>query len=137
MGNLDGKVALVTGAGGMRGVGRATALKLAAQGADLAITDVRRDASDLPPAELRQDWHSIDSVSDEVEALGRRCLPRYADLGVSDLTGANYAAKYPACASPNTRGRPSSTWNLRKKSRSLKDRTSQDRQLQNSGKITS
>ncbi len=84
MGNLDGKVALVTGAGGMRGVGRATALKLAAQGADLAITDVRRDAGDLPPAELRQEWHSIDSVSDEVEVLGRRCLPRYADLGVSD-----------------------------------------------------
>ena len=53
MGTLDGKVALVTGAGGMRGVGRATALKLAAQGADLAITDVRRDASDLPPAEVR------------------------------------------------------------------------------------
>ena len=50
MGNLDGKVALVTGAGGMKGVGRATALKLSGQGADLAITDVRRDASDLPPA---------------------------------------------------------------------------------------
>ncbi len=59
MGNLDGKVALVTGAGGMRGVGRATALKLAAQGADLAITDVRRDASDLPPAELRQEWQVL------------------------------------------------------------------------------
>ena len=70
MGNLDGKIALVTGAGGMRGVDRATVLKLAAEGADLAITDVRRDASDLPPAELRQEWHSIDSVSDEVEALG-------------------------------------------------------------------
>ncbi len=84
MGNLDGKVALVTGAGGMRGVGRATALKLAAQGADLAITDVRRDAGDLPPAELRQEWHSIDSVSDEIKALGRRCLPRYADLSVSE-----------------------------------------------------
>ena len=83
MGNLDGKVALVTGAGGMRGVGRATALKLAEQGADLAITDVRRDAGDLPPAEVRQEWHSIDSVADEIEALGRRCLPRYADLGVS------------------------------------------------------
>ena len=53
MGNLDGKVALVTGAGGMRGVGRATALKLASQGASLAITDVQRPASDLPPAELR------------------------------------------------------------------------------------
>ncbi len=84
MGNLDGKVALVTGAGGMKGVGRATALKLSGQGADLAITDVRRDASDLPPAEVRQEWHSIDSVSDEIEDLGHRCLPRYTDLSVSE-----------------------------------------------------
>ena len=83
MSNLEGKVALVTGAGGMKGVGRATALKLAGQGADLAITDVHRDASDLPPAEVRQEWQSIDSVADEIKTLGCRCLPRYADLGVS------------------------------------------------------
>ena len=44
MAGLEGKVALITGAGGMRGVGRASALKLAAQGADVAITDVQRDA---------------------------------------------------------------------------------------------
>ena len=49
MAGLEGKVALVTGAGGMRGVGRATALKLARQGADLAITDVDRAPEDLPP----------------------------------------------------------------------------------------
>ncbi len=84
MANLEGKVALVTGAGGMRGVGRATALKLATQGADLAITDVRREASDLPPAEVREEWNSIDSVYDELTALGRNCFRHYADLGVSD-----------------------------------------------------
>mgnify|MGYP001169212087 CR=1 FL=1 len=76
MGNLDGKVALVTGAGGMRGVGRATALKLASQGASLAITDVQRPASDLPPAELRQEWKSIESVSDEIKDLGARAKDR-------------------------------------------------------------
>ena len=38
MAGLDGKVALVTGAGGMRGVGRAAALKLAGLGADLALS---------------------------------------------------------------------------------------------------
>jgi NADP-dependent 3-hydroxy acid dehydrogenase YdfG len=53
MAGLEGKVALITGAGGMRGIGRATALKLAAQGADLAISDVQRELDDLPPAEVR------------------------------------------------------------------------------------
>jgi 3-oxoacyl-[acyl-carrier protein] reductase/meso-butanediol dehydrogenase/(S,S)-butanediol dehydrogenase/diacetyl reductase len=81
---MEGKVALVTGAGGMRGVGRATALKLASQGADLVITDVRREAGDLPPAEVRLEWNSIDTVAEEVRALGRQCLPVYTDLGYSE-----------------------------------------------------
>jgi NAD(P)-dependent dehydrogenase (short-subunit alcohol dehydrogenase family) len=80
---LEGKVALITGAGGMRGIGRATALKLAEQGADLAITDVRRDPGDLPPAEVRLEWQSVDSVAREVEERGCRCLPLYADLSDS------------------------------------------------------
>ncbi len=84
MAGLEGKVALVTGAGGMRGVGRATALKLAANGADLVISDVRREADDLPPAEVRMEWNSIQSVADEVRELGQECLPLYADLGHSD-----------------------------------------------------
>ncbi|MFQ6030788.1 MAG: SDR family NAD(P)-dependent oxidoreductase, partial [Dehalococcoidia bacterium] len=81
MAGLEGKIALITGAGGMRGIGRATALKLAGQGVDLALTDVHRETEDLPPAEVRLEWKSIDSVSEEVAALGRRCLPVYADLG--------------------------------------------------------
>lgn len=84
MAGLEGKVALVTGAGGMRGVGRATALKLAQQGADVALTDVQREAQDLPPGEARTGWRSIDSVAEEIGGLGRRCLPVYCDLGYSD-----------------------------------------------------
>ena len=80
MPGLEGKVALITGAGGMRGIGRATALKLAGLGVDLAITDVRRPADDLPPGEIRAEWQSVDSVAEEVRALGRSCLPIYADI---------------------------------------------------------
>ena len=81
MAGLEGKIALITGAGGMRGVGRATALKLAGLGADLAITDVHREEQDLPPAEVRLGWRSIDTVSEEISSLGRRSLPVYCDLG--------------------------------------------------------
>ena len=80
MPGLDGKIALITGAGGMRGVGRATVMKLAGQGADIALTDVHREASDLPPAEVRNEWGGIDTVSEEVQALGRDALPIYCDL---------------------------------------------------------
>ena len=91
MAGLEGGVALITGAGGMRGVGRATALKLASLGADVAVTDVRREPENLPPQEVREEWRSVDSVAQEVVALGRRCLPLYCDLGdagqIEDMVG--------------------------------------------------
>jgi NAD(P)-dependent dehydrogenase (short-subunit alcohol dehydrogenase family) len=84
MSGLHGKVALITGAGGMRGVGRATALKLAQQGADLALTDVQRGPEDLPPGEVRVGWRGLDSVAEEVQALERRCYTSPCDLGKPD-----------------------------------------------------
>jgi NAD(P)-dependent dehydrogenase (short-subunit alcohol dehydrogenase family) len=83
MGHLDGKVALITGAGGMKGIGRACALKLASQGADLVLSDFKRAPNDLPPQEVKAQWRSIDSVAEEVEALGRRAFKSWCDLTVS------------------------------------------------------
>ena len=84
MGNLDGKVALITGAGGMKGIGRATALKLASEGADIVLSDVQRTSDNLPPQEVAANWRSIDSVAEEVEALGRRAHKIWCDLTVSE-----------------------------------------------------
>ena len=83
MAGLEGKVALVTGAGGMRGVGRATVMKLAGLGADIALTDVHRETDDLPPHAVRNSWRGIDAVTEEVEAEGREAFPVYCDLGDS------------------------------------------------------
>src|SRR5262245_21857145 len=68
----------------MKGIGRACALKLASQGADLVLSDFNRDATDLPPQELKSQWRSIDSVAEEVEALGRRCLKVWCDLTATE-----------------------------------------------------
>lgn len=83
MTDLNGKIALITGAGGMKGIGRATALKLASQGADIVLSDVRRAPENLPPQEVRAGWRGIDSVAEEVEALGRRTLKVWCDLTVT------------------------------------------------------
>jgi 3-oxoacyl-[acyl-carrier protein] reductase len=48
---LKGKAALVTGAA--RGIGKAEALALAAEGCSIAINDIDRDAAEATAAELR------------------------------------------------------------------------------------
>jgi len=63
-GPLDGRHALV--AGGSRGIGRETSLRLARDGADVAI--------------LARDQTRAETVADEVRALGRRSLAVCADL---------------------------------------------------------
>ena len=74
MGELDGKVAIITGAGRRRSIGRSTAHVLAEMGADLVLTGTGRDPSTFPPDEQEIGWRDIESVADEVRALGRRAL---------------------------------------------------------------
>jgi Dehydrogenases with different specificities (related to short-chain alcohol dehydrogenases) len=50
MSSLDGRVALVTG--GARGIGAATAHRLAADGADIAVVDLDGDSAALTAKEI-------------------------------------------------------------------------------------
>ncbi|HEX3327353.1 MAG TPA: SDR family oxidoreductase [Actinomycetota bacterium] len=81
---LDGKVAIVTGAG--RGIGRAHALALAGAGANVLVNDVGASASgeghDPGPAQ---------SVADEITAHGGKATPNSDD--VSDFQHAENMVK--------------------------------------------
>jgi len=77
--DLTGKVALRTGAGGRRGIGRATSLHLAGLGADIAVLDVAWPSASRP-ADEQEDWNGVNSVADEIEALGRGALSLVADV---------------------------------------------------------
>lgn len=80
MRDLKDRVAIVTGAGGMGGIGRAIALRLARDGAHVVLADIERPPDRLPPDEVSAGWRGIQSVAEEVRALGRRALPVVADI---------------------------------------------------------
>ena len=69
---LDGRVALITGAGS--GIGRGTAVEMANAGADIVAVDVRRDAAD--------------ETADMVRAIGSRALAVETDVTNAESVGA-------------------------------------------------
>jgi NAD(P)-dependent dehydrogenase (short-subunit alcohol dehydrogenase family) len=80
MGILDGKVAIVTGAG--KGIGRAESLALAKEGA--AVVLVGRNKEDVV------------NVAGEIEALGGRALPIECDVSQRDQVDRAVAAAFNA-----------------------------------------
>ena len=81
---LSGKVAIVTGAGRLRGIGRATANVLARMGADVVVTGTGRDPETFPPDEKEAGWRDIESTADEVRSFGVRALPVVMDVSKAE-----------------------------------------------------
>lgn len=81
---LEGTIAVVTGAGRLRSIGRSIALELAKAGCDVVITGTGRDPSSYPDDEKAVDWRDIESVADEIRKLGRRALPVVSDVSNLD-----------------------------------------------------
>jgi NAD(P)-dependent dehydrogenase (short-subunit alcohol dehydrogenase family) len=81
---LEGKVAMVTGCGGQRGFGRAIARRLAADGADLVITDVEPAGVRAVAGNATSDWAGLEAVAAEIRQQGQRVLTGLADVRVAD-----------------------------------------------------
>jgi NAD(P)-dependent dehydrogenase (short-subunit alcohol dehydrogenase family) len=77
---LSGKVALVTGAGGRRGIGRAIANRLAREGCDVAVNDILKRPDAVLPEDLAAGWQGLQSVVADIESLGRSALGVFADV---------------------------------------------------------
>jgi SDR family mycofactocin-dependent oxidoreductase len=86
---LEGRGAVITGAA--RGIGRATAVALAREGADVAAIDVAQPIEGNPQTTGTQE--ELAETARAVEALGRRCLPIEADVRrYAEMEGAMRAA---------------------------------------------
>ena len=77
---LSGKVALITGAGRMRSIGRPIARRLAEAGADVVLTGSGRPSDRYPDDEKEVGWRDIESVADECREHGTKVLPLVSDI---------------------------------------------------------
>jgi 3-oxoacyl-[acyl-carrier protein] reductase/meso-butanediol dehydrogenase/(S,S)-butanediol dehydrogenase/diacetyl reductase len=81
---LIGKVALVTGAARYRGIGRAIALRLADDGADIVICGRPRAHESYPDREQEIGWQGVESLAKEIEQKGRKALALECDVTQKD-----------------------------------------------------
>jgi NAD(P)-dependent dehydrogenase (short-subunit alcohol dehydrogenase family) len=86
---LQGKVAIVTGAGRPKGIGRSTARRFAELGADVVVTDLcRKYEGDLAFYGVGDDRAQLERVVAEIEACGGRALACTVDVTRRDEVAA-------------------------------------------------
>jgi NAD(P)-dependent dehydrogenase (short-subunit alcohol dehydrogenase family) len=78
--DFKGKVALVTGAARLRGIGHSTAVRFAMEGANVAVNGRARPLDEFPEEEKAEGWKGLDSVVEEIEKQGVRALGITADI---------------------------------------------------------
>jgi 3-oxoacyl-[acyl-carrier protein] reductase len=89
MERFKGKVALVTGAAGKRGMGHAVSLRLAGEGANVVVVD--KFAAPRSPFPGDEGWGGLDNVVTEIKALGKEAMAVVADICLSQEVDATVA----------------------------------------------
>ena len=77
--DLEGKVALITGAGRARGIGLTSALRLAKEGVQIAITDICKPFDSFPEYPVGT-WEELESAADNIRQEGVDVLARALDV---------------------------------------------------------
>ena len=93
---LEGKIALVTGAGSPVGFGRGIARVLAKNGCDVIVNDI-----DEEEAKLKQFRRELVDEKEEIASLKEELFARYS---VEEFTEKEYRAKIKELESRNTDG---------------------------------
>jgi NAD(P)-dependent dehydrogenase (short-subunit alcohol dehydrogenase family) len=76
---LENRLAIVTGCARQRGIGKAIALRLAREGADVVAADYCRSIAEYPDAKFGQK-EELEGVTDEIRKLGRKSIAVTVDV---------------------------------------------------------
>ncbi|MDJ0787371.1 MAG: SDR family oxidoreductase [Myxococcota bacterium] len=84
MGELDGRVAIVTGCGRERGIGRACALALAREGAAVVVSDVCREFEPNIRLHGVGTWEQLERLAEEIRSDGGKAHAVRCDVTRKD-----------------------------------------------------
>ncbi len=77
---LEGKVAVVTGGGRMRSIGRPIAVEMAKAGCKVVVTGSGRPPEQYPDDEKEAGWRDVASVEEEIRAAGGTAIGLASDV---------------------------------------------------------